>query len=101
MKLQNENPAGLAAERGLEKTHSKPHSSTFGPLVGFWELSERELLRLTWREVDGETRLDLRVWFRIEGGEYQPSHRGVSLPPAIVGELIDALIEAQALVERE
>lgn len=58
---------------------------------------DSERLRVTVSEYRGLSRIDVRLWYVTEGGEWKPGRAGVSLRPEQVGEVMQALrLAAQA-----
>lgn len=53
--------------------------------------SDTERLRVTVGEYRGRPRIDLRLWFVVDGGAWKPGRAGVSLRPEQAGEVMQAL----------
>jgi hypothetical protein len=55
---------------------------------------DSERLRVTLSEYRGRELVDVRVWYVTESGEWKPGRAGVSLRPAQIGEVVQALMLA-------
>jgi len=68
-------------------------------LIGEWQVSKRDLLRVEIRQFKGTTFVDLRRWYRDALGVLCPG-KGVSVPPDIVRRLWKALRKAELKLGR-
>ena len=56
--------------------------------------SDSERLRIGVSEYRGRVSVDLRAWYSVEGGEFKPSNRGLSLKPSQIPEVVQGLLLA-------
>lgn len=49
------------------------------------------LIRVEKRSYKGKDFVDLRQFFKDDNGEFKPTQKGVTLPPDLLTELIEAL----------
>ncbi|TGN20283.1 transcriptional coactivator p15/PC4 family protein [Leptospira idonii] len=54
-----------------------------------------EVVRVEISEYKGQTLFNIRIWYQDANGEFKPTQKGVALSPSIVGELKEALEEAE------
>ena len=69
----------------------------FPILVAEWPRGKREVLRITLSKYNGRISIDVRVWFRVEGGEFRPSRRGISLRVAEISDVRKGLRKAREI----
>jgi len=62
-----------------------------GTLIATIQKNSRERLYITTGQYRGHEYISARIWFVGKDGEYRPSKKGISLRPALVPELIQAL----------
>ena len=65
-------------------------------LIATIEKGATSELRVQIREYRGTTFLDIRTYATNDATGKAPTHKGVTLPPEKIGELIEALLEAEA-----
>ncbi|MCU0823806.1 MAG: transcriptional coactivator p15/PC4 family protein [Leptospira sp.] len=54
-----------------------------------------EVLRVEISEYKGQTLFNIRIWYQDANGEFKPTQKGVAISPNLVGELKEALEEAE------
>lgn len=64
-------------------------------LIGTIKKNASEQVRITLGRYRNLPRIDVRIWYRTEHGDYQPTRRGLSLPLERLAELIQALERAR------
>ena len=62
-----------------------------------WPRNEREVIRITLSKYNGRISIDVRVWFRAEGGESRPSRRGISLRVTEISDVRKGLRKAREI----
>jgi hypothetical protein len=107
---EKQSPEALAAPRALE---SDPSSSLVNSLnatktvdhqyrlIATVPKSGREEFRIAIRHYNGDAKIELRIFQRDRGGEWNPTPRHVVINKGTVAELIAALREAEARLVRE
>ena len=65
-------------------------------LIATIQKSATSELRVQIREYRGSTFVDIRTYATSDATGKAPTHKGVTLPPEKLGELIEALREAEA-----
>ncbi|MCD0417280.1 transcriptional coactivator p15/PC4 family protein [Rubrivivax sp. JA1024] len=69
--------------------------------IAEWPINRREHLRVTIEDFNGSPLLNIRKWYKAEGGdELLPSKRGIALSVRHVGQLTAALSEASREARR-
>ncbi|WP_411824279.1 transcriptional coactivator p15/PC4 family protein [Leptospira sp. 'Mane'] len=54
-----------------------------------------EVIRVEISEYKGQTFFNIRVWYQDATGEFKPTQKGVALSPNVIGELKEAIEEAE------
>jgi hypothetical protein len=54
-----------------------------------------EVLRVEISEYKGQTLFNIRIWYQDANGEFKPTQKGVAVSPTLIGELKEALEEAE------
>lgn len=58
-----------------------------------------EEIRVAVKEFKGRMRINIRVWYQSDAGDWRPSMKGISLSPAQAADVQQALPKAQALAK--
>ena len=56
-----------------------------------FEKGDKEMIRARISEFSGQTRADLRIFFKTENGEWYPTKRGISFPVDLMGKMKEAI----------
>lgn len=56
-----------------------------------FEKGDKEMVRARISEFSGQTRADLRIFFKTDEGEWYPTKRGISFPLSLVGKMKEAI----------
>lgn len=62
--------------------------------LGTFAKNSREEIRLTLDTFKGAELVNIRVWYRDEGGDYRPSKKGVAFKLDLLPQVIAALHKA-------
>jgi len=65
-----------------------------------FEKGETELVRARVSEFKGQTRADLRIFFKGEKGDWLPTKRGISFPLDQVAEMKTAINEIEKIAQK-
>lgn len=84
---------------GPLKSSTPKAAVAFPILVAKWPRNEREVLRIMLSKFKGHISIDVRIWFRTERSELQPSRRGVSLRLTEVSDIRAGLRKAEKIAE--
>ncbi len=68
----------------------------FPIIVGEWARNSRETIRVSLDEFRGRQTIDLRSWWRDDGGNLRPGRSGLTLAVRHLPALADALAKALA-----
>jgi hypothetical protein len=66
-------------------------------VVAEWQRNEREVIRITLSKYDGQISIDVWVWFRVEGREFRPSRRGISMRLTEISDIRKGLRKAREM----
>ena len=80
---------------GPLKSSTPKAAVTFLILVAEWPRNEREMLRIMLSKYNGRISVDVRIWFCVEGGEFRPSRRGISLRLTEISDIRKGLRKAR------
>jgi hypothetical protein len=59
----------------------------------------RESICVAWDSYEGHVYVDLRIFFE-DGADLKPSKKGLTIPPRLLDEVIDALQDAKAMGQK-
>jgi hypothetical protein len=62
-----------------------------------WPHNGHQVVRILLTEYRGQKRLDLRIWFRAEGGELRASRSGIVVPLERLSEVRKGLRKAKEI----
>lgn len=60
-----------------------------------FEKSETEVIRAQISDFTGQTRADLRVFFKTDKGEWRPTKRGINMPLSLIGKMKEAIVQLE------
>lgn len=63
--------------------------------------NSREEIRVSLDDFNGNTLLNIRVWFRADDNEMRPSKKGVAINAALIPDVLTAIQTAQECVTQE
>jgi transcriptional coactivator p15 (PC4) len=70
----------MAIRNNWKRKSPAPKATAALPItLAQWPRNEREVIRVTLTRYRGRISIDVRVWFRVEGGKLRPGRRGISL----------------------
>lgn len=91
------------ASRNISTNH-RDHVNTeaadqSGTVIAELQKNSRERLRVSVDQYKGHEYIAVRIWFVAADGEYRPSRAGVTLKPALIPQLVQALELAARAVD--
>ena len=70
-------------------------------IIATIEKSATQDIRVRLAEFHGKTYIDVRVFVLGDAIDRIPTRKGIAIPPAVLGEVIAGLQEAQRMLEEE
>ncbi|WP_176043619.1 transcriptional coactivator p15/PC4 family protein [Burkholderia vietnamiensis] len=86
----------------MTRTDTQPaggEPEQLGTLIAELQKNSRERLRITVDQYRGHEYVGIRIWFVGEDGQYRPSRSGVTLKPALLPQLMQALGRAARAID--
>lgn len=96
--MANQGFPGRGTHLGDRSRAPAPQAQT-DVLVGTIRKAAGNEVRVQVREFEGHQFADIRLFTPREGGDALPTAKGVTIPPARLGELIELLQRAEAMFE--
>jgi len=85
-----------ATKNGRSKL--RPGSATKFPIaLAEWPRNHNQIVRIVLTEYNGRKGINIRVWFRAEGGDVRPTRTGIWLPLERLSEVRKGLRKAKEI----